>query len=434
MKQDKGAARKAAATDKKNKKSKKTTRKPLKQTQTFMRLSRGARKGGAFIQRYGKRAMSSFNDFTNGKADVNIAGFIKKHGAFMSGWRFSAFILITILLVVLMMLYFNNSSIAVDRQTVSIAGLSGDFEGYRILVISDLNARSFGDGQVSLMRTINGLSYDLMIVCGDMVGQSGDAQPFYDIIESKTSGAPVYFVAGDCDPGPLLDAPREGAAGDVDNFVLADWIIGAEERGAHYIDAPISITKGASTLWLTPEGMLNEEASPLLSRLNAQNRAETEAYIGGSEAARLSLPFTAYRAKNAQELLNAVTRMGQNDLHISVGHYPPLDTYNAAAGQSASGMLRTPDLVICGHYCGGGIRLPVFGALYVPAIEAPRHGWFPDQSIVMGQRLLGNVTVYTTAGLSVTDSMGPMRVRLNNQPQVSYLTLTAALTGDLLGR
>ena len=442
MKQPKNAAGgQAAGKTKKTKKSvgkavKKTVRKtvePLSRSQTFIRLSRGARKGGAFVQRYGKKAMTTFNDFTSGQADVSIAGFVKKHSAFLSGWRFSTFILSTVLLVILMTFFFNNSSIVVDRQNISVAGLSNDFEGYRILVISDLNARRFGDGQVSLMRTINGLSYDLMIMCGDMVGPGGNAQPFYDIIENKTSGAPVYFVAGDCDPGPLVAEPRD-TEGAIEDFVLEDWILGAIERGANYIDAPMKLTKGASTLWLSPEGMLCEEASPLLSRLNAQYRAETEAYLGGSEAARLSLPFTAYRARNAQELLDAVTRMRQNDLHIAVSHYPPVDTYNAAAGQSDSGMLRTPDLVLCGHYCGGGLRLPIFGALYVPAIEAPRHGWFPDQSIVMGERLLGNVTVYTTAGLSVTDSMGPMRLRLNNRPQVTLLTLTAALTGDLLGR
>ena len=405
----------------------------LQQNQTFMRLSRGMRKGGAQITRYGKKAISGFTSFTNGEDDSTIVSFFRKHSGFMSSWRFSGFILATIVLVIVMVIAFNNSSIVVDQTTISVAGLSGDFEGYRILLISDLSARQFGEGQVSLMRTINALSYDMMICCGDMVGADGNAQPFYEIIDNKTSGAPVYFVAGDSDPGPLLSEPRE-ASGEVENFVLADWIIGARDRGAIYLDAPIKITKGKSTMWLTPEPMLDIVASPLLSRFNAEYRAESESFIGGSEAARIALPFTAYRVKKAQVLLDTVNRMTVNDLHIAVGHFPPTESYNTTAANSDSGMLRTPDLVLCGHYCGGGIRLPLFGALYVPAVEAPRHGWFPDQSVVEGERLLGNVTVYTTGGLSVSESMGAIKMRLNNQPKVTLLTLTAALTGDLLGR
>ena len=398
-----------------------------------MRLSRGARKGGAKVSYYGKAAVTGFTDFTSGKNEKKIRDYVYKRAPWLAGWRFSAFIIISVVLVVVMTLVFNNNSVAVDAHTISIAGLPSEFEGYRIVLLSDLNARQFGDNQVSLLRTLNTLNYDCMILAGDMVGTSGNAKPLYELLDGKSSSAPVYFVAGDCDPGPLLSEPRD-ATGDIENYVLADWILGAMERGAVYLDSPVQIKKGQSSLWLTPEYMLDTQASPLLSRLNSQYRSETDAYISGSDAARVALPFTAYRVQNAQALLNAVNRMSSSDIQISVGHYPPTASYNAAANYTDSGMLRTPDLVLCGHYCGGGIKVPLFGALYVPAVEAPRHGWFPDQTIVEGARHLDTVEVYTTGGLSITDSMGPIRLRINNQPKITILTLTKALTGDLLGR
>ena len=413
-------------------KRKKDKKQDAQRNLTFMKLSRGVRRGGATITRYSRRFFSGFTDFTAGKHDEKIDEFVKKRMTWLQKVRFSGFVVGSIALLILMLLLLNNSSIQVEEKTVSIAGLSGDFEGYRIVLLSDLHGREYGEKQATLLRSLNALKYDMMILAGDMVGRGGRAEPLYHLLEGKTSAAPVYFIAGDSDPGPLLSEPRD-TSGQLENYVLEDWIIGAIQRGATYLASPILIEKGTSRLWLTPESMLDIEASPLLSKLNAQNRAESSAYVDGSEAARVALPMTAWRVQCAESLLNAVTSMENSDLHIAVAHYPPIESYNAAAGYSGSGMLRTPDLVLAGHYCGGGWKIPFVGALYVPAIEAPRHGWFPDQSLVEGERHLANVTVYTTGGLSMTDAIALPGFRLNNQPKITVLTLTAALTDDLLG-
>ena len=407
-------------------------RKNGKQSTTFIKLGRGLRRGGATVKRYSKSLLTGFTDFTEGKHDEQINEFVKKRLSWAQKMRFSGFVVGSIVLLALMIMLFNNSSIQVEERTISIAGLSSDFEGYRIVLLSDLHGREYGDRQASLLRSLNTLSYNMMILSGDMVGEGGDAQPLYDLIDGKSSSAPVYFIAGDSDPGPLLKEPRD-TTGLLQDFVLEDWILGMIQRGATYIDAPVLIEKGSSRMWLTPESMLDIQASPLLSQLNAQYRAESSAYIDGSEAARIALPFTAWRVQCAEKLLGAVNQMESADLHIAVAHYPPIEQYNAASGYSGSGMLRTADLVLAGHYCGGGWKVPFFGALYIPAVEAPRHGWFPDQTLVEGERQLGNVTVYTSGGLSMTDAIGLPGFRLNNRPKITVLTLTAALTDDLLG-
>ena len=120
-----------------------------------------------------------------------------------------------------------------------MVGLPEDLEGYRILLLSDLNGRRFGDEQATILREIGTLDYDAVFIAGDMVGSGGDPQPFYELLEGLPSSKPVYFIAGDSDPQPVLDVTRD-ITGTVEQMVLADWILGAIERGATYVDAPWS--------------------------------------------------------------------------------------------------------------------------------------------------------------------------------------------------
>jgi predicted MPP superfamily phosphohydrolase len=91
------------------------------------------------------------------------------------------------------------------------------------------------------------------------------------------------------------------------------------------------------------------------------------------------------------------------------------------------------DLVLAGHYCGGGWKLPFLGALYVPDTTLDRHGWFPAKDAVDGLRMLGTTQLYTSPGLSVTDKILLPNFRLFNAPTVTLITLTSAITDDLLG-
>lgn len=413
-----------------HKKKKKSRRK--KQNASFIKLRGGLSRGGAMIKRYGSSAFKTFDSFTTGEDQGQVEQLVLKRFAWLKKVKFSGFLLISLALLMLLIFVFNNNSIVVEKKTISIAGLSADFEGYRIMLISDLHGQEFGEKQASLLRSINAEKYDLMIMAGDMVGKGGDAQPLYDLLDGLSSGADVYFIAGDSDPGPLLDEPRE-TEGTIEQFVLEDWVLGAMQHGAIYLDAPTQITLNKSTMWLSPESMLDIEASPLLSPLNAQYRMESAEVVAGGTAARTALPLTAWRVQCAEKLLAAVNEMSSEDLHIAVAHYPPIEAYNASSSYSGSGMLRTADLVLAGHYCGGGWKIPGLGAMYIPAVEAERHGWFPSQSLVEGERLLGGITVYTTGGLGMSDAIPLPRFRLNNQPKVTILTLTAALTDDLLG-
>ena len=342
--------------------------------------------------------------------------------------------LVAIALLLVIMVFVQGGSLTVDEQEVTLVGLPEDLEGYRILLLSDLNGRRFGDEQATILREIGTQDYDAVFITGDMVGKGGDPEPFYELLEGLPSSRPVYFIAGDSDPQPVLDTTRD-ITGTVEQMVLADWILGAIERGATYVDAPVELEVGNSSIWVSPADMLNLNASELVDTCEAQMLQEQEGTVLGLQSDHDTLPSTTYRYERAERLLQAVNSMTETDVHISLAHEAPSDAFlEASASHKSSGekYLTQPSLVLAGHYCGGVWRLPLVGAFYIPSSTADRHGWFPAQEDVQGLSDAGGTQLYITAGLSTTGSAPLMFFRFLNRPQISIIELTATLPQNML--
>lgn len=350
---------------------------------------------------------------------------------------FSTFIICAVALLLFALLLFSNRNIVTDQQKVTIVGVSEDFEGYSILHLSDLHGRRYGENQSSLLRAISELDYDIVLITGDMVGASGDPKPFYELLEGlKLEGSePVYFIAGDSDPGPLLSSARD-IVGTLNEMVLEDWILGAMERGAIYLNKPLSLEVGSSTLWLSPAAMLNINADDALEMSAYELDLQKDGVIDGIGADYTELPFTNYRYRQISGLKEGALYLEEEDLHITLSHYPPAEDVLASSLTAAytveNAYLFAPDLAFCGHYCGGIWRLPGLGAFYIPDALADRHGWLPDQDVATGLRQGASTMIYTSAGLGVTDYGFFPDFRLMNSPQISLITLTTKLTEDLL--
>ena len=342
--------------------------------------------------------------------------------------------LVGIALLLALMVLLQGNSLTVDEQEVTTVGLPEELEGYRILLLSDLNGRRFGDEQATILREIGTLDYDAVFIVGDMVGRGGDPEPFYELLEGLPSSRPVYFIAGDSDPQPVLDTTRD-ITGTVEQMVLADWILGAIERGATYVDAPVELEVGNASIWISPADMLNLNASELADTCEEQMLQEQEGTVLGLQSDHDTLPATTYRYERAQRLLQAVNSMTATDVHISLAHEPPSDEFLAASATHASTgekYLTQPSLVLAGHYCGGVWRLPGLGAFYIPSSTADRHGWFPAQEDVQGLSSAGGTQMYITAGLSTTGSAPLMFFRFLDRPQISIIELTATLPQSML--
>jgi len=348
--------------------------------------------------------------------------------------RFWPLILLAAVALLAVGVMLNNSNLTITEQRVTVVGLPDDMEGYRIVVLSDLNGRRFGDSQSLLLRTLNGIKYDAIFCLGDMVGKGGNPQPFWEFLEGLRNPEKVYFICGDSDPGPYLNSAR-GTEGVLSQLILEDWILGAIERGANYVDAPVSIPVKRSTLWVSPATMLNLETISTLATWQDQTEQEEDGVRSGITEDYTHLPITTYRARLAQKLYAAQRTMSASDIHISLAHEIPAESFIYTSEDHSTGterFLSSPELILAGHYCGGVWRLPFLGAFYVPDKTLPRGGWFPEQQRVSGLSDVGEAQIYISRGLSTNGIVPLMPFRLFNPPEITVITLTSTLPENML--
>ena len=352
---------------------------------------------------------------------------------------YTGFMILMVLLTLTVFLVLNNRTVGIEREEVVVTGISDDFSGYNVLVISDLNAKNFGENQGTLQRLLDGENYSLVLMLGDMVGPSGDTEPFYKLIDLFVGlRKPVYFIAGDSDPAPLLETPRDADLGLTwREMVLSDWVLGAIEHGAIYLDRPVSITKGASKMWLVPDTYLNLNVGSALDQYKDAYLQEQDAYLAGVNAAKDTLPLTYYRRNLLDRTRdNIIKYVSDSDLIIMLSHEVPSDSQLNVAQEARSSEQRknffpSPDVIFAGHYCGGEWKLPLIGTLYADSSVLSRYGWFPEEDYVQGQRSVGGTAIYVTPGLG-NNSKTAFSGRLNNPPKVSLITLTGELPSSFL--
>ena len=111
--------------------------------------------------------------------------------------------------------------------------------------------------------------------------------------------------------------------------------------------------------------------------------------------------------------------MGEGDVYLTATHVPPTD--NDLTGSLAQRI----DLLLCGHYLGGLMRLPVIGPVFIPSQSLPFYGLFPGSATYSGLSRSGQTWVYASAGLGGSDALYPgFFFRLFNPPSVTLLTLS----------
>ena len=168
--------------------------------------------------------------------------------------------------------FYDNGRVVIRTQRVLVSNLPEELEGFTVLLLSDLNGKRFGPEQEHLINLLQNQRYDVVCVSGDMVGSGADPYPFYELLHSLST-QPVYFIAGDSDPVAVGGQP-EGY-----HTVLADWIAGAQTRGAVYLDAPASLQVGEATVWFSDAAQIDldlDSAAAAYAALRSRAQAMTE--------------------------------------------------------------------------------------------------------------------------------------------------------------
>ena len=226
----------------------------------------------------------------------------------------------------------------------------------RIILLSDLHLREFGENNCELVERIRALQPDIIAITGDMNDKEiDDMHVVTDLCAQLVEIAPVYYVPGN------HEWPKIVFAGST----LASDL---KALGVHFLaDKYETVTVGSNTL-----------------------------VIGGIAEAPASYE------KYASEFLNDFA--SQSGYKILLVHYPE---YYAEGTGALIG--KDIDMTLCGHAHGGLIRLPFLGALYTPD-----QGFLPD--LTEGVQTISGTKVIISRGLG--DGVDKVIPRINNPPEL----------------
>ena len=309
-----------------------------------------------------------------------------------------------------------NRTVKLEKQSVPVLGLAKDLEGFSILHISDLYGARLGEAQSLIASAIKSASYKAVCITGNMVGPSGDIQPFLDLLSLLDKSVPILFIPGDSDPSALYTTAHDSVS------ALAPYITAAQAAGAVYLDAPYKLTVGKATLWFSPESVFSMNAQTLISSCQGQLDTLNAAGSASTPDGAASVRAAEYRLDAAKRLQEARKSMKEGDLHIALSHIPLTYDYVRQLWdwQSSEGVsLQNVTLALAGHFNGGQWRLPGLGAIHVPGL-----GFFPEDRQIVGLNRVSTITQYISPGLGSSDMYPYQPGRLFNPPTVTILKLT----------
>ncbi|MBP1588159.1 MAG: metallophosphoesterase [Clostridia bacterium] len=269
------------------------------------------------------------------------------------------------------------ADVDVVRVTVKSSQLPMSFDGFKILQISDVYGREFGENQSGLKAMLEKLDYDAVIFCGDYMGRETDPDYWLvrDLVGCVREGVPVFYILGDNDYRPK-NAPENSEKWKM--CIVPPYKIDImqvfEECGAKFVYPAERIT----------------------------NEAGDSIYLTG----------IAYD----REVLNEMDFDQDTDFSICVTHKPI--NYNVTRRlRDVNKRTITEvdyDLCLSAHTFGGQYRLPVLGAVF-----SGDEGWFPQEDSLRGlSRDDAGRYRYINGGLGVESGF-----RFFSHPEISIIEL-----------
>lgn len=215
-------------------------------------------------------------------------------------------ILAILILLCIIWCYWGNNHIVVSVYTYENEKIGEDLDGYRILQISDLHNKRFGNSQEELLSRVRDCNPDLIVITGDLVdGNRTNLEKAMEFVEEAVKIAPVYYVTGNHEK--WLEADEYAELRDLISNAGACWLD----------DEAVEITVGNDSFTLF--GLDDESLT--------------------------------------NDTLKNLTKDAEKNLWVLLAHEPQnLKSYSDAE----------MDVVFSGHAHGGQIRIPFIGGLIAP--------------------------------------------------------------------
>ena len=252
---------------------------------------------------------------------------------------------------------YDNYQISVSEIVVKSNKVPKNFVNFKILQLSDLHCKEFGNNNIRLIKKINKINPDIIIATGDMFSTSLDVnESFYKLCNELVNKYPIYYSLGNHET--ILRVSKLS-----DRIWIEDYLKKIKKLGVCLLDNEmVSIDRG------------NEKIN-----------------IYG-----LTLPMMFYRRRfnsdrdekielKSEFIENLIGKPNLKEFNVLLAHNPL--NFEAYANWGS-------DLIFSGHVHGGAIRLPFVGGLLSPEISfLPKYKegfYIKNNSIMIVNRGLGN--------------------------------------------
>lgn len=309
------------------------------------------------------------------------------------------------MIIIVGLIAWDNYRIKVTELEVVIESLPDEFNGFKILQISDLHEREFGKDQKRLLKKINTIDYDVLVSTGDMLEnrKSTNYQPFYTVLEGIDKEKEVIVVSGNDDPPSY-----EFSSG----FGKSEYIKGIESRDAHFLESIKTIEENDEQLHFVNLELAIIKDPEHIGKVNGSFQ---EPYAE-------NIQYNEYQTALWEEMIHSDV-LDSDEVIIALNHYPIPDIRMEYIKTDPVTKWHNFDLVIAGHYHGGQIRIPFYGALFIPDPWYEPNSLFPPQDRVRGLWDNDGTKQYVSAGLGSSGAIPFLKIRLFSPPEINVITL-----------
>lgn len=241
-------------------------------------------------------------------------------------------------------------------------------EPFSAVVLADLHDAEFGSRNMKLIEEICNLNPDLILLAGDMINDdTDDFKSLIRLCKDLQKVAPTYMSKGNQErDNPRYEELKNQFESEGISFLDKSWIDLKVKDNFIRIGGLYSYTFAPSADNEVDESKMSESSVSFLKEFESTDH-----------------------------------------LKLLMAHRPDSFLFS-----------KTPDywdidVTVCGHFHGGQVVVPGLGALW-----APHMGFFPDH--VKGEKVLGNLTMFTTSGLGSGSKWVP---RINNPSEVMVIRL-----------
>lgn len=275
--------------------------------------------------------------------------------------KYKKWIIVFVVIVIALFFVWQNNAISVTEISYANAKIPQPFEGYTIVHISDLHNKAFGNNQEHLLKKIESVSPDMIVITGDLIDRRKyDLDMAMVFITGAMEIAPLYYVSGN----------HEAWSGDYKNISRQ-----LQNAGVKILDdQKVNLVKGRDKVEIL--GLSDPDFL-------------TSNYIDGTNLSGL------------EEVLEHLA--DDQVFQILLSHRPELFDLYADAKM---------ELIFAGHAHGGQVRLPFIGGLI-----APDQGLLPKYT--SGSYSQNKSTLVVSRGLG--NSIIPLRIF--NAPEIVVVTL-----------